>query len=168
MSDNYIFNYRVKSKTPLGSLGASGNLISLLIFIIATIAFIVLLLFALKTNNKYIWLANLFGLIALVFGPYTYFSKKNYYFALQDDNILIMKSMIKFIPRVYKVELSKVTEISYLNPLESKSVLFRDGTGKVLGEFNYGTMGGTFKKCLDIICENNKHIKCNAIGQKLY
>jgi hypothetical protein len=168
MSDNYIFNYRVKGKSPLGSLGAAGNIISILIFIIASGSFVVFLMLAFKTYSKYIWLANFSGLIALFFGPYAYFSKKNYYFALHDDNILIMKSMIKFIPRTYKIDLSQVTEITYSNPIESISVLFKDGNGKVLGKFNYVTLGGTFKKCLDIICEKNKQIKCNAVGQKLY
>jgi hypothetical protein len=168
MSDNYIFNYRVRGKSPLGSLGAAGNIISILIFIIASASFIIFLVLALKTNIKYIWFANLSGLIALFFGPYVFFSKKNYYFALGDDNILIMKSIISFIPKTYNVDLAQVTEISYSNPINSISVLFKNGTGKVLGKFNYETMGGTFKKCLDVICENNKHIKCNAIGQKLY
>jgi hypothetical protein len=168
MSDNYIFNYRVKGKSPLGSLGAAGNIISILTFIISSAAFIAFVVMAVKTNIKYIWLANLFGLMALFFGPYVFFSKKNYYFALGDDNILIMKSIISFIPKTYKVDLAQVTEISYSNPINSISVLFKNGTGKVLGKFNYKTMGSTFKKCLDIICENNKHIKCKAVGQKLY
>ena len=168
MSDNYIFNYKVKGKPPFGSLGAAGNIISVLIFIIASAAFVVFLMLAFKTSNKYIWLANLSGLIALFFGPYAFLSQRNYYFALRDDNMLIMKSMIKFIPRTYKVNLSEVTEISYSNPIESISVLFKNGNGKVLGKFNYVTLGGTFKKCLDIICENNKHIRCCNEGQKLY
>jgi hypothetical protein len=168
MSDNYIFNYKVKGKSPLGRFGAAGSVISLLIFIIASAAFVLFLMLAFKSGNKFIWLANLSGLIALFFGPYTFLRNRNYYFALSDDNMLIMKSMIKFIPRTYKVNLSEVTEISYSNPIESISVLFKNGNGKILGKFNYVTLGGTFKKCLDIICENNKHIKCNTTGQKLY
>ena len=98
----FIFEYPAKSDSNLAT-----GLFSLIAFLIALAGFIIFLILAFKVNIKYIWIADTLGVISLILGPYTYFKKKYRYFSLTEDNILIMKSVIKMIPCAYTVNLKR-------------------------------------------------------------
>ncbi|HEY5125175.1 MAG TPA: hypothetical protein VIK14_15710 [Ignavibacteria bacterium] len=153
MSQKYIFEYKSLSNK-------TGALIYLFAFFAAFAGFLVFLILAFKVNIKYIWIANFFGLASLILGPFSSFSKLYCYFALTEDNLLIMKSVIKMIPRSYIVELKKISEVISPTNTNSGIVHFRSPEGETLAKFNYNKMGyGDLKKYLGILSEKNNDIE---------
>jgi hypothetical protein len=155
-----VFEHRNKGNAPFKALGTMGVILTIIIFLIFLSGFIIFLISAFKINIKYIWLADLSGLLAFLFGPYTYIKQNHYYFALTEDGTLIIKTVSGFFPRKYKMKLNDISEIAYSNPVKSLTVIFRNKKGKIIGNFNHSTMGyNQFRKYLDIISLKNKDIK---------
>jgi len=125
-SSELVFEYRIKGKTPLSGWGTTGVIIWLIAFLSVFTGFVVFLVAAFKTDIKFIWLADIFGILSLIFGPYALYVKRFFYFALTESNILIMKSTINFIPRSYKVDLNTITSITPANPAKAMAIEFRD------------------------------------------
>ena len=154
-----VFEYRNKGNAPFKTLGITGVIFTIIVFLIFLSGFIIFLILAFKNNIKYIWLADLSGLLAFLFGPYSYIKQNHCYFALTEDGILRIKTVSGFFPRKFKIKLNDVSEIAYSNPVKSLTVIFRNKKGKIIGNFNHSTMGyNQFRKYLDIISLKNKDI----------
>lgn len=139
MNENYIFYYTVKGKTSLSGKGKLGNAVVFVVNFVVIILFNLFLYFAFaKKEEGFIYLAIFFGILILLFGPYQNFIKKYYFFALTKEGILIMKSVINFIPRTYKINIRTIYTIKSDNPLKSASVLFIDSNNKTIAKFNPG------------------------------
>lgn len=155
-----VFEYKIRGKTQLGGWGITGTIIRLIAFLSVFTGFIIFLIAAIKTNVKYIWLADLLGVLSLLFGPYAFFIKRYYYFALTENNILLMKSSINGIPRGYKVDLNSVGTITQSNQSKAVAYEFRNKNGDIVGRFNPLSMTGKqFEEYLNIISERNKNIE---------
>jgi hypothetical protein len=148
----FVFEYPNKSDSNLAT-----GLFSLIAFLIALAGFIIFLIFAFKINIKYIWIADTLGVISIILGPYTYFKKKYRYFALTEHYIIIMRSIIKMIPRSYIMDLSEISEVAISG---SGLVQFRDSGGKIAGKLNRAIMEPEdLKNYLNILSEKNDNLK---------
>jgi hypothetical protein len=157
---NLVFEYRAKGKAPLSGLGKTGVLIWAVAFLSVFIGFIVFLVLAFQVNIKYIWLADILGILSFIFGPYSFYIKRFYLFALTEDNILYMKSAINAVPKKYKVDLASVSEIVYSNPVKAIAIEFKNKDGKILGRFNPLMIDGKqFRSFINIIAERNKNLQ---------
>ena len=71
-----------------------------------------------------------------------------------------MKSIIKGIPKSYKVDLNTISEITAFDPAKSDAVEFKNKNGDILGRFNPLSMSNKqFESFLKVISERNKNIE---------
>jgi len=154
-----IFEYKTGRKLSSPRVSTAGSVFYMILFLVFLCGFIYFMISAFKVNIKYIWIANLCGISAILFGPYSYLKNRYYYFALSEDGLLIMKTISGLFPKTYKININDISEIEYDDPVKSLNVVFKNSDGKTLGKFNHTAIGyNRFKKYIDVIAMKNQNI----------
>lgn len=155
-----IYQYKVKGKTSLSGWGVKGTVISLIAFFAVFIPFIVFLILAIsQKNTTFIWIANIFGILSLVLGPFSIISKNYYLLNFYESGHLYVQSFIGFRKVKHLIDLKEVASIQFGNPAKSAAINFVDSGGKILGRFNHLMMGREFEYLKKLLSEKHPGIK---------
>jgi hypothetical protein len=145
-----LYSFKLKGYTAI-------NIIS---FIAVLFAFILFIIFSVISNKSFIPFAVIFFLLTIISGPYVYWIRNFYSVEYFNDDKLLLKSIINFLPNNYSVDLKQISVISREKPIKAQAILFKDAQEKVLGKFNHLTMGEEeFLKLMELIKERNEHIQ---------
>jgi hypothetical protein len=161
--DKIIYQYKVRGKTSLSGWGKKGTVISLIAFFAVFIPFIVFIILAITKSHQnfkvFIWLANIFGILSLVLGPFSIISKNFYLLNFYENGFLYVQSFIGFRRVKSLINLNEVSSIQFGNPAKSVSLNFLSSEGKILGRFNHLMMGREFDYLKKLISEKFPGIK---------
>lgn len=132
----FIFKFKVEGKTTLSDWGKIGTVFVFIALGAVSIPFVFLTYRAITEDSRFFIFSALFALLILLFGPYQLWIKKYYFFGLTQDGLLIMKSVINFIPRSFEINVQNISCIKKQDIRVSPAALFYDKNNILIAKFN--------------------------------
>ncbi len=161
MTENILFRFKLDKKDSsqlmFGSVyGRIMKYIHIVMYLLA-VPFAVL---AVVKEPGFIIFSILFILLGLLFGPYVNWMKKYHEVVYYDNDTLLLKSVINYIPNNFTVNLKEIAVIERENPLIAQALLFKDYHGRKKGRYNsLLIMNAEFNMLFELIRTRNAHIQ---------
>lgn len=161
MTGNILFRFKLDKKDSSQLMFGSVYGIILKFLYIGMFAFAVpFAVLAVIKEPGFIIFSFLFILLGIIFGPYVSWMKKYHEVIYYDNDTLLLKSVINFIPNNFTVNLKETAVIERENPLIAQALLFKDYNGKKRGRYNsLLIMNAEFNMLFDLIRTRNSHIQ---------
>ena len=161
MTSNILFKFTLDKKDSSQLMFGSiyGKIFKYLYLVMYVLAVPFAVLAATKEPG-FIIFSVLFILLGLVFGPYVSWMKKYHEVVYYDNDTLLLKSVINFMPNNFTVNLKEIAVIERENPLIAQALMFKDHNGKKRGRYNsLLIMNAEFNTLFQLIRTRNSHIQ---------
>lgn len=157
---NIIFSYTLKKDADKKIYGGFWGFIISNMYILLLLLALPFIVLSFTKDPKFFIFALLLLPFAYLFGPFARKMKTHYCVTYFENDTVLLKSTINFIPRTHTVNLKQISLIERENPMKAQALLFKDSGGRTLARFNHLLMGlDEFTQFTGLIKSRNKHIQ---------